>query len=63
MLLDIMYQRLMVVRDIGFTCMVLCNILRTHQGGADRAPSQANNVAVPQNKQVVYVADDNNRNP
>ena len=42
---------------------VLHNMLRTHQGGADRAPTTAYNVAVLQNKQVVCVPDDNYRNP
>ena len=38
-------QRPEFVRDIVFTCVVLQNILRTHQGSADRAPNEANDVA------------------
>ena len=38
-------------------------MLRTHQGGPDRAPTPANDVAALQNEQVVYVPDDNCRNP
>ena len=41
--------------------MVLHNMLRTHQGGADRAPTPANDVAALQNEQV-YVSNDNYRN-
>ena len=55
-----MEQRPRVVRDIVFTCVLLHNILRTHQGEADRAPTPE---AALQNKQVVYVSDDNYRNP
>ena len=50
-----MEQRLKVVRDMVFLCVVLHNMLRTHQGGAARA----NDVAAPQNKQVVYVPNEN----
>ena len=39
-LLGTMEQMPKVVRDIVFTCVVLHNLLRTHQGGADRAPTQ-----------------------
>ena len=38
-------------------------MLRTHRGTADRAPTPANDVAALQNEQVVYVPDDNYRNP
>ena len=48
-----------LVRDIVFTCVVLLNLLRTHQGGA----TLANDVAAFQNEQVVYVPDDNYSNP
>ena len=41
--------------DIVFTCVVLHNMLRTHQGGADRAPTPGNDVAALRNEQVVYV--------
>ena len=56
-----MKQRPKVVRDIVFTCVVLHNMLRTHQDGADRAPTPANDVAALQNEQVVYVPNDNYR--
>ena len=39
-LLDPMGQRSTVVRDIVFTCVMLNNMLRTHQGRADKASSQ-----------------------
>ena len=52
-----------VVRDIVFTCVVLRNMLMTPQSGADMAPTPANEVASLQNGQVVYVPDDNYRNP
>ena len=38
-------------------------MLRTHQGVADRAPTPANGVAALQSEHVVYVPDDNYRNP
>ena len=44
-------------------CVVLHNMLRTHQGGADKAPNPANDVAALQNEQVVYVPNENYRNP
>ena len=40
-----MEQRPRVVRDIVFTCVVLHNIVRTHQDGAERAPTLGNDVA------------------
>ena len=40
-----MEQRPRVIRDIVFTCVVLHNILRTHQGRAERAPTPGNDVA------------------
>ena len=51
-----------VVRNIVFTCVVLHNMLRTHQGGAHTAPAPANDVEALRNEQVVYVPDDNYRN-
>ena len=53
----------MVVRDIVFTCVVLHNMMRTHQGRADRAPTPANDGVDLQNEQVVYVPNENYRNP
>ena len=60
-LLGTMEQRPRVVRDIVFPCVVLHNMLRTDQGGADRAPIPVNDVAALQNEQAVYVP--NERNP
>ena len=54
-LLGTMKQRLRVVRDIVFTSVVLHNMLKTQQGGADRAPTLENDVGAQQNEQVVYV--------
>ena len=62
-LLGTMGQRPRVVRDIVFTCVVLHNMLRTHQGRAYRAPTSANDVVALQNEQVVNMPDDNYRNP
>ena len=62
-LLDTMKQVPKVVRDIVFICVVVYNMLRTHQGRADRLPTQANDVAALQNEQVMYVPHDNYRNP
>ena len=56
-------QRPKVVRDIAFTCVVLYNILRTHQGVADRVPTPENDVVALLNEQVVYVEDDSYRIP
>ena len=60
-LLSTMEQRPRV-KDIVFTCLVL-HMLRTHQGTADRAQAPANDVAAQQNKQGVYVPNENYRNP
>ena len=51
------------IRDTGLMCMVLHNMLRTHQVGADRAPTPANDVAALQNEQAEYLSDDNYSNP
>ena len=51
-----MEQKPKVVRDIVLTCVVL---LRTHRGGGGGADSSP----TPANEQVVYVPDDNYRNP
>ena len=60
-LLGTMEQRLKVVRDIVLTYVVLQNMLRAHQGGADMASTPAGDYESLQNKQVVYVPDDNYR--
>ena len=62
-LLGTMEQRPRVVRDIVFTCVVLHNMLKTHQGGADKAPTPANDVAALQNEQAVCVPNENYKNP
>ena len=46
-----------------FLCVVLHNMLRTHQARADRAPTTGNDIVALQNGQVVYVPDANYRNP
>ena len=38
---------------------VVHNMLRTHQGGTDRAPTTANDVVALQNEQAVYVPNEN----
>ena len=43
-LLDTMEQRPKVVRDIVLICVVLHNMLRTHQGRADRPPTPADDI-------------------
>ena len=53
------YDDCMIVR----TCVVLHNMLRTHHSEADRAPNPANGAATLQNEQVVYVPNENYRNP
>ena len=47
-LLTTMGQRPKVVRDIVLTCMVLHNMLRSHQGGADRPLTPADDIQAPQ---------------
>ena len=61
-LLGTMEQRPKVVRDIVLACVVLHNILKTHQGGADRAATSVNDITALQNEQVAYVPDDKYRN-
>ena len=46
-----------------FACVVLHNLLRTPQGGADRAPNPGFDVAAQQNEQAVYVPNENYRPP
>ena len=43
-LLNTMEQRPKVVRDIVLICVVLNNMLRSHQGGADRPPTPVNDI-------------------
>ena len=62
-LLGTIEQRLKVVRDIVVTCVMLHNMLRTHQGGVDGGPTQADDIAAMANESVVYVPDENHRNP
>ena len=62
-LLSTMQQRPRIIRDIVFMCVMLHNMLRTHQGGADRAPTPGNNVAAQQNEKAVYVPNEIYRNP
>ena len=62
-LLGTMEQRTRVVRDIVFTCVVLHNMMMTHQGGADRGPTPANDAAPLQNEEAVYVPNENYRIP
>ena len=42
---------------------VLHNLLRTHQDGANRASTTADDITALQNEQHEYVSDDNYRNP
>ena len=51
-----------VVREIVFTCVVLHNMLRTHQDRLGRAPTPANDVAAQQNEEVVHMPNENYRN-
>ena len=50
-LLTTMEQRPKVVRDIVLTCVVLHNMLKSHQGGADRPPTPAYDIQPPQGNQ------------
>ena len=47
-LLTTMAQRREVVRDIVLRCVVLNNMLKSHQGGADRPPTPADDIQPPQ---------------
>ena len=60
-LLGTMDQRPRVVTDIVFTCVVLHNMLRTHQGGIERVQTLGNDAAAQQNEQAVYVPNENYR--
>ena len=54
-LLGTMEPRPRVLRDIVFMFVVLHNMLRTHQGRADMAPTPGNDVVAQHNVQTVYV--------
>ena len=62
-LLTTMEQRPKVVRDIVLTCVVLHNMLRSHQGGADRPPTPADDIQPPQGDQGEQRHHENLRNP
>ena len=62
-LLTIMEQRPKVVRDIVFTCVVLHNMLRSHQRGADRPPTLADDILAPQADQGQQGHHESLRNP
>ena len=62
-LLTTVEQRPKVVRDIVLTCVVLHNRLRSHQGGADRSPTPANDILAPQANQREQGHNRNFRNP
>ena len=62
-LLTTMEQRPKVVRDIVLTCVVLHNMLRSHQGAADRPPTPADDIQPPQADQGELGHHDNLRNP
>ena len=62
-LLGTMEQRPKVVRDSVLICVMLHNMLRTHPGRVARALAPTDDVAAILNELVVYVPDENDRNP
>ena len=50
-LLTTMEQKQKVVRDIVLTCVVLHDMLRNHQGGADRSSTPADDIQPAQGDQ------------
>ena len=62
-LLTTMEQRPKVVRDIVLTCVVLHNMLRSYQGGADRPLTPADDIQPPQGDQGEQRHHENLRNP
>ena len=58
-----MEQRPKVVKNIVLTYVVSHNMLRTNQGGLDRPPAPADDIAAIANKPVVYVPNENYRSP
>ena len=63
MLLTTMEQRPKVVKDIVLTFVVLHNMLRSHQGAADRPPTPADDIQPPQLDQGEQGHQENFRNP
>ena len=47
-MLTTMEQRPKVVRDIVLVCVILHNMLTSHQRGADRPPTPADDILAPQ---------------
>ena len=62
-LLTTMEQNPKVVSDIVLTCVVLHNMLRSHQGAADRLPTPTDDIQPPQGDQVEQRHHENLRNP
>ena len=62
-LLTTMEQSPKVVRDIVLTCVLLHNMLRSHQAGADRPPAPADDIQPPQADQGEQGPNENLRNP
>ena len=62
-LLMTMEQRPKVVRDIVLTCVVLHNMLRSHQQGAERPPTLADDIQPPRNDQGEQGLHENVGNP
>ena len=62
-MLTTMEQRPKVVGDIVLTCVVLHNMLRSHQGGAQRPPTPADNIQQPQADKAEQGQNENFRNP
>ena len=51
------------MRDIVLTCVVLHNMLRSHQGTVDRPPTPADDIQPPQGDQGEQRHHENLRNP
>ena len=62
-LLTTMEQRPKVVSDIVLTCVVLHNMLRSHQVGPDRPPTPVDDIEAPQADQGEQGHNRNFRNP
>ena len=58
-----MEQRPKVVRDIVLTYVCVAQHIEDTPGGADRAPTPADDIATLPNEQMVYVPDENYQNP